>query len=392
MSKKIPVRKIELKNLSPLNKQKLLTEKIYSPSSKSPKKGLMRVAITSKPFVPVQLLKRANRLAKTPKNSDQLSLGINLSATPKGIDYTKKRGASFSSNPIKNLSSETAHARKFSVNSHANLISKHYAISQTGYIPDHPQKQNQDSYLEISNREMSIFGVFDGHGVNGGEVSSYLKNRIPMLLNKGSKDTTSTIKNAILTADGELSKIIDTQLSGSTLNLIVIQGKKLYCANVGDSRSIIGNQINDLTNQSSGKNWMSICLSRDHKPDLFEEATRIHQCGGRVLSYTDENGNPAGPARVWLKEQNLPGLAMSRSIGDSIATSVGVIPEPEILEYTLTSQDKFLVVGSDGLFEFLANEEIVKIVVPFWKTGNIIGACQALVSTAEFRWKTVNSI
>lgn len=42
----------------------------------------------------------------------------------------------------------------------------------------------------------------------------------------------------------------------------------------------------------------------------------------------DYNGEPIGPARVWLKHDNVPGLAMARSMGDSVAGSVGVIAEP----------------------------------------------------------------
>jgi len=38
-----------------------------------------------------------------------------------------------------------------------------------------------------------------------------------------------------------------------------------------------------------------------------------------------------GPYRVWLKTENFPGLAMSRSIGDFVAASVGVISEPGII-------------------------------------------------------------
>jgi hypothetical protein len=37
-----------------------------------------------------------------------------------------------------------------------------------------------------------------------------------------------------------------------------------------------------------------------------------------------------GPARVWLKHENIPGLAMSRSFGDFVASQVGVIAEPEV--------------------------------------------------------------
>lgn len=64
---------------------------------------------------------------------------------------------------------------------------------------------------------------------------------------------------------------------------------------------------------------------------------RIHQYGGRVDTYYDDRGNnsnslgnPIGPARVWVKEGNYPGLAMSRSLGDQIAQSVGVSSVPGI--------------------------------------------------------------
>ena len=52
-------------------------------------------------------------------------------------------------------------------------------------------------------------------------------------------------------------------------------------------------------------------------------------CNGRVDPFREPDGEPIGPARVWLKDENIPGLAMSRSIGDNVASSVGVIPEPE---------------------------------------------------------------
>jgi len=47
-----------------------------------------------------------------------------------------------------------------------------------------------------------------------------------------------------------------------------------------------------------------------------------------VESYRDNVGRPVGPMRVWLKNENMPGLAMSRSIGDKVAASVGVSHEP----------------------------------------------------------------
>jgi serine/threonine protein phosphatase PrpC len=63
-----------------------------------------------------------------------------------------------------------------------------------------------------------------------------------------------------------------------------------------------------------------------------------------------------GPLRVWHLHENIPGLAMSRSFGDGAAAEVGVIADPEILEMNLTEQDKFIVLASDGVWEFLSND------------------------------------
>jgi len=61
---------------------------------------------------------------------------------------------------------------------------------------------------------------------------------------------------------------------------------------------------------------------------------------------------------VWLPDQDLPGLAMSRSLGDRVAHSVGVSSVPEVKEFYLGRDDKFIVIASDGVWEFLSNEDV----------------------------------
>lgn len=71
-----------------------------------------------------------------------------------------------------------------------------------------------------------------------------------------------------------------------------------------------------------------------------------------------------GPKRVWLKNKQVPGLAMTRSIGDMAATSVGVTAKPEVMYFpNLTPNDKILVMGSDGLFDRFSNDEIMQTIV-----------------------------
>ena len=53
---------------------------------------------------------------------------------------------------------------------------------------------------------------------------------------------------------------------------------------------------------------------------------------------------------------------MSRSIGDLEAKKYGVIYDPDIFKYELKENDKVIVIGSDGLWEQLTNEEVIEII------------------------------
>ena len=78
---------------------------------------------------------------------------------------------------------------------------------------------------------------------------------------------------------------------------------------------------------------------------------------------------------------------MTRSIGDLVAQSVGVTSFPDIIEVDLTKEDKFIIIASDGVWEFLSNEEVAEIVLPFFEKKNAEGAAEALVRKSYTRWK-----
>ena len=58
-------------------------------------------------------------------------------------------------------------------------------------------------------------------------------------------------------------------------------------------------------------------ISEDHKPNLERERVWILEAGGRIQSFRTENGEFKGTLRVWLKDKDMPGLAMTRSMADS---------------------------------------------------------------------------
>ena len=95
-----------------------------------------------------------------------------------------------------------------------------------------------------------------------------------------------------------------------------------------------------------------------------------------------------GPLRVWLKNKPVPGLAMTRSIGDMTATSVGVIAEPEIkIIQKLTKADKIFVIASDGLWDRFSNEEIMSIITThYYQRRDSEGAANHLLRESVERW------
>jgi serine/threonine protein phosphatase PrpC len=267
-------------------------------------------------------------------------------------------------------------------------------MSQAGKGEDGFTKVNQDSYLVIQDLyklgDFNIFGVLDGHGMNGHLVSQFVVKYFNSYLKKNKKlnilenlddvyaalkkNNYEIIRKAFNKAESEISKSeIDANFSGTTCVLLFQIGEKLLTANVGDSRAII----------VKGKE--AIPLSIDQKPNDENEMKRIIKNGGEVSQY-EEDGFASGPFRVWKKGQMYPGIAMSRSIGDLLASTLGVIPEPEVREEKLDDKTKFIVICSDGVWEFLDNKAVKDLVMPFYEKNDPEGACKKLINESTKWW------
>ena len=171
-------------------------------------------------------------------------------------------------------------------------------------------------------------------------------------------------------------------MSGTTCNIVIQLEENIICANSGDSRSIlVYDEINFENNLTK-----IYPLSYDCKPELPNEKKRIESCGGSVQQDIDENNKPCGIYRVWVKGKKYPGLALSRSIGDTDAKKIGVIPNPQIIEYTLGIQSRYMMVRSDGIWEYINNEEVMKIANKYYLKNDAKGLCQDLTNISTSRW------
>lgn len=263
-------------------------------------------------------------------------------------------------------------------------------------IEDLRPKVNQDACLfkltGLDTEGFNFFGVMDGHGSHGHFISQSIKvliseflldptNYCPSLsldsiYSKFTENEYSYLKQCYMYCETSLAKSkYEVSFSGTSAVIVVQIGDSLICANAGDSRAILCKANNKI-----------IKLSNDHKPNLPIEKERILASGGRVERIKDR-GNYIGSYRVWLKSEQYPGLAMSRSLGDFIAKSVGCISEPEIIEAKLTEDSRFLIVGSDGVWEFLSDKDVYKFIEPFYNLKDPVAACNSLIEESTIMWK-----
>ena len=306
-------------------------------------------------------------------------------------------------------------------------------------------------FNSVINDDIRFIGVCDGHGEHGHHVSKFLRNYLPKQLEKAIKKFYKKDENNKMLLHNEMSgyynekknsktnihsfnnedkktnndnifekikkvfeksfsktdkklsqycqnlanikkeksseeeddSFFDVEYSGSTCVSILLKEKninKMYIGNVGDSRAII---IKELENN----NYIPYQISRDHKPSEKDEAQRVLDYDGEIEKIEDDDGNWTGPLRVWVKGSDGPGLAMTRSFGDEVGASVGVVSVPEVGEYKIKEEDKAIIIASDGLWEYMSNEEVTDIVKTLITKKDPDKIAKKLYEESIIRWR-----
>ena len=233
--------------------------------------------------------------------------------------------------------------------------------------------------------KISYFAIFDGHG--GEECSEFLKENydkylienknFPFDIKLSMIETFQKIEEDFFKLKCKENSFEDSDKSGSCALVAIIFDNKVYIANIGDSRAIMS--VNGGTKVKQ--------LTVDHKPDNVKEFERALKTGSKI--YLDDNDDPFRDESTleFIKDKTelekmkeiknntddekifrvYPSdLAVMRTIGDIKAKKkeFGGIPGtiiniPDIFIFEINGNDDFIVMGCDGIYDDLSNEEIV---------------------------------
>lgn len=261
----------------------------------------------------------------------------------------------------------------------------------------------------------SYFGVYDGHG--GSQASIFLSQTLHVAvadaLTEAAPDILQVIeeagavvppvddagaappakealdaivikaaKEAFKKTDAEFIAQSDHSQSGSTATTVLILGRRLYCFNVGDSRTVLS------------RNFRAVPLSNDHKPNREDESKRIRDAGGFVI-----NNRVMGELAVSrafgdvefkkgiksIIEEEGVGMAGNNSTADEQKSwdQPLITAEPDTEVTTLTSEDNFIVLACDGLYDVFTNDEVVAFVKAEMSLhGDALKCCQNITTEA----------
>ncbi|KAK1317716.1 putative protein phosphatase 2C 44 [Acorus calamus] len=241
-----------------------------------------------------------------------------------------------STNWLNSSSADTGKGRsKFSVNRVAHGF--HLVEGKSGHDME---DYHVAEFRRDRNIELGLFAIFDGH--LGDRVPSYLKeNLFNNILKEPTfwRDPRLAITNAYHATDKFiLENPRQLGSGGSTaVTAIVIDGKDLWVANVGDSRAVLCER--GAANQ----------LTVDHEPHM--ERPRIERQGGFVTVF------PGDVPRVNGQ------LAVARAFGDQ-SLKAHLSSEPDIRHVPIDSTMEFVILASDGLWKVMKNQEAVDLVKP----------------------------
>lgn len=246
---------------------------------------------------------------------------------------------------------------------------------------------NQDNFsMAHFKNGWRMLCCMDGHGPFGQLVATTAVQSLPYLValsNFEAADITKVLTHAFeeVHFNVEATAQVDqwsTETSGCTAVATLWKGNQVYIAHVGDSRCVIGSKSQILHE------------SADHKPSNAVEKQRIEENGGEI--HTEVYPDGWTEHRIFVKGTDKPGLSMSRSIGDQIVKPIGVMPTPEVRKLEIRKEDEpFMVLASDGVWEFLTSETVVKAATSTLRGRGVEQTVQDLYEAAKQCWHNAES-
>jgi serine/threonine protein phosphatase PrpC len=153
----------------------------------------------------------------------------------------------------------------------------------------------------------------------------------------------------------------ESRKSGSTATIAWLFPTKIVCANVGRGGVVVGELQNSKNSLKLAK-ILAHAMSENHSTvSSTKERKRVLKCGAALTEHGTTFGG--GTARLCEPDTTDPGLLVTRALGCSDASHLGLSPEPSIKELELSFETKICIIGSSGFWDSIGPFQAVKDII-----------------------------
>ncbi|XP_062228226.1 probable protein phosphatase 2C 54 [Phragmites australis] len=237
-----------------------------------------------------------------------------------------------------------------------------------------PDLAKNFGFPSLDNEVVSFYGVFDGHG--GKDAAHFVRDNLPRVIVEDPDfplQLEKVVTRSFMQTDCQFAETCSHHKalsSGTTALTAMIFGRSLLVANAGDCRAVLS------------RCGAAVEMSMDHRTCSLTEKVRVESLGG----YVDDGylNGLLGVTRA-LGDWHLEGMKEVGRPGGPLSA------EPELKMITLTKDDEFLIIGSDGIWDVFSNQNSVDFARKrLQEHNNVKLCCKEIVEEAIRRGATDN--
>lgn len=218
----------------------------------------------------------------------------------------------------------------------------------------------------------------EGKNSNKGTSNDISKNRPYARVQKSPEsfrqEVLESLQRAISQAESDFLYMVEQEMEvrpdlvsiGSCVLIVLLHGEDLYSLNLGDSRAVLATE-GDGADVYGSEKLKAIQLTESHTVDDEGERTRV-LCEHPDDPKTILSGKVKGKLKVtrafgvgYLKKKNLNDALMGILRVQNLISPPYISTQPSLNVHRISNCDRFVIVGSDGLFDFFSNGEVVEL-------------------------------
>merc|ERR1719191_2539237 len=254
------------------------------------------------------------------------------------------------------------------------------------HFPGSKLESSQDRMFVAHSGNYTLFGLVNGHGQSqlSQELCKFISQEMPRAIFRSRNFVKGDVPGALNKAFHRVHRkgieAVDCRFSGAACTVLLLSPDTVWVAHVGDCKVVLG--VPDSLPNAEEYHFCPVQLTKEHRLALQGEFDRIVKSNGEVRRLANDHSH-----RTFVKNEDSPGLTLTRAVGGRVGHQIGVVHQPTIafLKKSDLQPGAFFAIASGGLWATMSERTVVNWVGRYFEDANEAAKC--LTEEAAKRWE-----